>query len=120
MAVNDNMAIKINEAAFSSGMTNLSTAFQSISDKIKEINRETAKLSLFWSSAEATKFSTDMSEIEGNLAKFETKYGNYITLLDTALSSYMTDNSNIIESINKIANGYTPPDTGGSDGESTS
>ena len=43
MAVNDNMAIKINEAAFSSGMTNLSTAFQSISDKIKQMKEELKK-----------------------------------------------------------------------------
>lgn len=92
-------------SGFTAQKATIASAFSSVNDKLTEINTESANLSLFWSSAEAETFKTKLEEVQTNMTNFITKYEAYMTFLDSVLSAYTADNSNLIDSINALISG---------------
>lgn len=73
--------------------------------KMQEMSDKSGDLSSFWSAKEAQTFQGKISETLSNLSEFMTKYEDYMSFLDSVISSYSEDNTNLINSIKAIAAG---------------
>lgn len=95
--------IVFNAGEVSSTIEGFSEITTSLVDKIEELNSKKDNLSSFWSAKEATAFANQLAKVQTNLSKFMEKYEGYLSLLNSVLTSYQTDEAAFLATIKSIA-----------------
>lgn len=97
--------IKFNATTLKTQLAAVSTAYTTLSEKITEIGDKAATVSTYWSAKEASAFAQDYAKVKSDLSAFITKYEAYVEFINGVISTYETDNQNLISKIKAIGAG---------------
>ncbi len=96
-----NINFKVEEVqAAINGLTEIET---SLREKIAEMNSKKNVLVTFWSAAEARNFSVQLFHVQTELNKFMQKYEGYLSLLNSVITAYGSDEESFVATIKAIA-----------------
>ena len=95
-------SINFNSAQVNSTKQSVSAAFEALETVVRDMETKKKELSTFWSSQEANDFSQKLDNLHDMITKFNTKYADYMSVIDQVYTAYEIDNANFVLSINAL------------------
>jgi uncharacterized protein YukE len=94
--------IKFKSSNVDTTRNSVKESFAELGTIVKEMETKKSELSKIWSSDEATDFSSKLDNLHDMITKFNTKYDNFMSLLDQVYAAYEVDNTNFVLTINSL------------------
>ena len=95
--------IEFSASSVKTTINGLTNTYQSLTEKLDELNKEKEKISEFWDSDEAMRYLEKLENVTIHFNKFKDKYDNYLSLLESTISTYEKDQQNFMQTVNTLS-----------------
>lgn len=82
-------------------LSKVDATYKNLETEISNMSKKTSSVNSFWSSKEQEKFSEATNNLDDMVKKFNTKYGDFIVLINSVVQTYGQEREIILAALNK-------------------